>query len=1421
MLMAAQQTAWLQALGRFHVVLVHFPIALLFVAAMMEGWRILRRQPTASPNAVACLVVGAASAVAAAAAGWIHNWYSNFSGEQLKVDRLHQWMGVATAAVALLAIIALLFKNRGLKLYRYSTIACAILVGLTGHLGGTLTHGDGYLTELLFQKNGDDDLASAASSATAAPVMPIAAFPTDGKIDFAKHVQPIFANSCYECHSVAKKRGGLRMDSKKMFLEGGNGGKEIVPGKSAESLLLKRVRGEGNQKRMPIDHPPLPEEQIKILAAWVDQGASWPDNLTNDSATKEQHWAYKKPERPKLPEVKDKGWVKNGIDAFVLARLEKEGLKPSAEADRPTLIRRLSLDLTGLPPKPEEVDSFVNDPRPDAYERLVDRLLASPHYGERWGRHWLDIARYADTNGYEKDNPRSIWPYRDWVIKAINEDVPYDQFVIQQIAGDMLPGATADQKIATGFHRNTMFNEEGGIDVEEFRFKSVVDRVQTTSTAFMGLTMHCAQCHNHKYDQISQKEYYQFFAMLNNADEPKFNVPSRATNEQRRAVQAKVDQLTGELASKFPSRDESIRWEVLTPEKYTAKSDAKLELQKDKSLLATGPVPDTDTYVIQSKAKLDGVIAVRLEVLTDPSLPRDGPGRQGSSGNEGRNKNGNFVLSQILLEEEPIVSATTKPASQLAATQGAATRASTQANATTKALATSQKSATTRERFAAATKPAAPRTRIKIERAEADHSQKEFDVSKAIDDYFTNGWAIAGAGQTNKNHYAVFYTPQLSGEKNLVITLKQLYKKHTLGKFRISVGRKPAPLTTQPTQEERTKFLAQKLEEWEQSVKAKCAKWTVLDPSRFTRKHDATITKLDDKSLLFTGDSFYREEYKLEFDTDVKNITAMRVELLPDEALPKGGPGRDPNGGCLMSEMSAVALEKTPKPPSTQPATRPVEFASASADAAPDSVARAIDGAADTHWAVPGGAARRTAVFKLKQPLSGFDGGTTLALSILQNQFSEVSIGRMRVSVTSDAQAEEASGLPDEIEKIVLIPKEKRTAEQTLAIRNYFLGVTPLLAAQQQEIAQTKASMPQYTTTLVMEERSKPRVTKLHHRGEYLQPREPVDAPAVPAILPALPEDQPKNRLTLARWLVDQDNPLIGRVTMNRVWNTYFGRGIVSTIDDFGIMGEKPSHPELLDWLATELPRQHWSMKAMHKLIVTSSTYRQSSRVTPELQQKDPQNVLLTRGPRLRVEAEVVRDIALSASGLLAEKVGGPSVYPPQPPGIENLSYGPTPWVTSTGEERYRRGMYTFLKRTALYPGLTTFDAPTAEVTCTRRIRSNTPLQALTTLNDTVFVEAAQHLAQRLVKLNTDVDARIREAFRLCIARPPEAKEVEKVKGFYESQLKRFKDKSADPMPVAGVDPKNPPAGMDVTELAAWTTVSRAILNLDETVTRE
>jgi hypothetical protein len=1012
---------------------------------------------------------------------------------------------------------------------------------------------------------------------------------------FNTRVRPILAKHCFKCHGPDEKarKARLRLDQRQTARRGGKSGRPaIVSGYPEQSELIQRIFAEDEEEVMPPPHTknPLSVEEKQILKRWIAEGADY-----------RSHWAFVPPRQPPLPKVKQTNWPRNPIDHFILARLEAEGLKPSPQADRYTLARRLYLDLIGLPPTPEEAEAFVKDESADAYEKLVDRLLASPHYGERWARRWLDLARYADTNGYEKDRPRSIWPYRDWVLNALNADMPFDRFTIQQLAGDMLPDATLTQKIATGFHRNTMLNEEGGIDPLEYRFYAVVDRVATTGTTWLGLTVGCAQCHTHKFDPISHREYYQFLAFLNNADEPSLAVPRPDITRQRQEIEKKIAALVSDLPNRFPLDD---------------KTDKKA-----------------------------------------------------------------------------------------------------------------------------------------------------------------------------------------------------------------------------PNLEERRRALVQrKYRAWQEHEASRTVRWTVLRPTS-AKANLPHLTILDDNSILASGDQSKSDTYDLSFHTDLHGITALRLEVLPDERLPSGGPGRvdyeGPFGDFFLSEFRAFAGDK--KVVLTKAAH---SFASGAATAD-----KTIDGDPQTGWSINGGQGRpHTAVFTFAAPLAE---ATDLHVQMLFERYYSAGLGRFRISVTTDTRAAIARDMPAGVEDVLLVPEEERTASQKQRLFQQFLMTAPELAKERAEIDRLRKEMPAYPTTLVMTERppKDPRPTFLHNRGEFLQPRERVE-PEVFSILPPLPKDAPRNRLGLARWLVSPDNPLTGRVTMNRQWAAFFGRGIVRTLQDFGYQGELPSHPELLDWLAVEVVKQGWSMKKMHKLIVLSATYQQASRVTPELLTKDPDNTLLARGSRVRLEAEQVRDAVLRCSGLLAEQVGGPSVFPPQPPGVTTEgAYGQLPWKVSTGPDRYRRGLYTFSKRTAPFALFTTFDAPSGEVCVARREVSNTPLQALTVLNEPAFTEAAQVLGQRMAARKGSAAERVDYLFRRCLTRPPTPEETAQLVKFYETQKSRFEQKHLDAAKIAGpltlpsppeggegekLIPSPPAAGEgrvrgddDVNERAAWTALARILFNLDEAIVKD
>jgi hypothetical protein len=1004
-------------------------------------------------------------------------------------------------------------------------------------------------------------LAAALVPGFRADGQPAPAKAAAAEVRFNRDIRPILSNRCFKCHGPDLKKGGLNLRSRDSALkELKSGHVAIVPGKSDESELIERVTTPLDAERMPPRGKgnPLTREEVAKLRAWIDQGAQY-----------EEHWAYVKPQRPALPAVKHRTWVRNAIDEFVLARLEQEGLAPSPEADRETLIRRVTLDLTGLPPTLAEVDAFLADLGPDAYEKVVDRLLASPHYGEHQARSWLDLARYADTNGYEKDERRSAWPYRDWVIAAFNRDLPFDQFTIEQIAGDLLPSATLDQQIATGFHRNTMVNTEGGTDDEEFRVAAVVDRVNTTMFVWMGTTFACAQCHNHKFDPFTQQEYYRLFAFFNStqdrgrSNEPMVALPSPEVDARRRQLAAEIgrvqkvlDTPTPELAAARAKWEQSlagrtVAWTVLEPTSLTSAQGTTLTRQADGSVLAGGKSPETDTYTITAHTDLVGITAFRLEVLPDKTLPIQGPGRAG----------GNFVLNELRV------------------------------------------SAGGRDEAAQA---------VALQNASADFAQNGFAVAGAIDGNPKSGWAVAP--QFSRAHVAVFETREAVG--------------------------------------------------------------------------------------------------------------------LPE--------------------------------------------------------------------------------------------GTTLTFTLEHSYGGKQTLGRFRLSATAAPRPVRATLLPDSIVKVLGVEPGARTDAQKDELARYYRSITPELAKVREQLAalRRQEAAVRRPTTLVMKELATPRPTRVHIRGNHKNLGEPV-SPGVPAKLHPLRQGQPANRLGVACWLVDPDNPLVGRVMMNRIWARYFGRGLVETSEDFGAQGEPPTHPELLDWLATELVQQGWSLKAMHRLIITSATYRQSSRVTPGLYQRDQFNRLLARGPRFRMAAEMVRDNALAVSGLLRRKLGGPSVFPYQPDGVWFNPYSTDRWVMSTGGDQYRRGLYTFWRRTAPYATFMAFDAPSREVCCERRNRTNTPLQALATLNDKAFVDPAAALGRRMMAEAPGCDRdRAVHGFRLCVARRPTAAELELLLRLYRDNQEKYQKDPAAARALATSGIGAPPPEMEPARLAAWTVVANVLLNLDETVTK-
>ncbi len=1159
------------------------------------------------------------------------------------------------------------------------------------------------------------------------------------KLDFNRDVRPILSDKCFKCHGFDPKtrKADRRLDTRDGALAEKDGVRAIVPGNLDDSDVHVRIHSTDHDEQMP---PPksgksLTPAQIATLDHWIEQGAKY-----------DLHWAFKKPVQAALPPTSRPEWMRNPIDHFVMARLDREGLNPAPEGDRYTLVRRVSFDLTGLPPTVEEAEAFARDADPHAYERLVDRLLASPQYGERWARRWLDLARYADTNGYEKDRDRSIWPYRDWVVKALNAGMPFDEFTIEQLAGDLLPSATTDQRIATGFHRNTMLNEEGGIDAQEYRFLSIVDRVAVTGATWFGLTVQCAQCHTHKYDPITQRDYYALMAFLNNADEPELALPPADAAGAERNRQTRLANLLAELPGKFPVPS-NLLWRALRPISVATESGQKPKILDDASALFGGAAPEKDGYVFSFDLEAGAVEALQLEALADPSLTQGGPGRA---------YNGNFVLDGIEVEIVT-VGGETQP--------------------------------------------------VAIASAKADASQSEYGIENALKPQPGKGWAVdLQNGHWHENRVATFTFKnpiQAVGGERLVVKLSQHWgQQTTIGRVRLSAGA-PAP-ESRSVEARRQEALEHSFNLWLEHERSEVVAWTPVRPLG-VKSNGARLETESDDAIFISGDMTKSDWFEATFAGAQSGITAIRLEVLADERLPAGGPGRvyyeGPAGDFFLSEFTVAAEgQKVALAGATQTFAKEKFTAD-----------KAIDGDPQSGWSIEGGQGRdHAAVFRLASPLTARE----FSVKLLCERYYAAGLGKFRISVSTDPRALAANEISPEIEKLLLLPDASLTATQRAALRQQFLLSTPALASAQREI-EGLLRPARGATTLVLQERpaDNPRKTQVHHRGEFLQLEDEVQ-PAVPAVLGALPEDAPCNRLSLARWLVSPENPLTARVIINREWAAFFGRGLVRTIGDFGSQGSPPSHPELLDWLAVEFMKQGWQLKQMEKLIVMSAAYRQSSATSFELAARDPENELLARGPRFRLDAEMVRDGALRESGLLSLEMGGPGVRPPQPVGVTEAAYGNPKWNADSGKNRYRRSLYTFAKRSAPFALYNTFDAPTGEACIVHRDVSDTPLQALALLNDVVFLEAAQALGRQFAEAKETPEERIAMLFQKCLTRPPSAEEVATLLHFLEAQRRRLRSGELDARAIAGSDDG------DRIERAAWTTLARAIFNFDEAITK-
>ena len=1002
-------------------------------------------------------------------------------------------------------------------------------------------------------------------------------------VDFNRQIRPLLVEHCLACHGPDEKtrKAGLRLDGPKLAQITTDSGKLITPGKPEESDLIARLMHSDNTRKMPPPKfaKPLSIAQIDLLKTWISQGAKV-----------STHWAFAPPVRPPIPSVKNNNWARNPIDAFVLARLETEGLIPEPEAVKTRLLRRVSLDLNGLPPTPAELDAYLADSSPHAYECAVDRLLASPRYGERMALEWLDMARFADSNGFQVDSGRAMWPWRDWVINAFNTNLPFDRFTIEQIAGDMLPNARPDQIIATGFQRNHRLNGEGGLIAEEWRIETVIDRVETTSLAWMGLTTGCARCHDHKYDPLSQKEFYQLFSLFNNVPESGTLQENRKGGNTDPAIEVSTPETAGKIreageaiqiakakiadeelkapprvevwASEQASRLGKTIWRPFDPNSVQGQSGSKYIRQPDATWLAHGDNPNHETTI--AKAKVSGALtAVRLICLPDDSLP-------GKS--VGRFSNGNFVLTR--LEADLFIPGTAKP------------------------------------------------VRLKFTKALADFSQTGWPIESAVENNSAKGWAVDG------------------------------------------------PTRRQPLE----------------------------------------------------------------------------------------------------------------------------------------------------------------AIFKLGEMVQA-PVGSLLELRLVQATLGGHNIGRFRLAITDQTPTEvrlgEAGPSPD-LAEAFKTPAEKRTEVQKKLLLGHYLNTAsgPLgmakadLAKKELELKTLKDAQP---TAMVMQE-GPPRPAHLLIRGQYDRKGEEVKG-GFPAMLPPPPPGAKADRLTLARWLAEPAHPLTARVWVNRAWERFLGAGLCRSTDNMGTQADFPSHPELLDWLATEFVARKWDMKAMARLIVTSATYRQGSRVDPAKLRQDPANRLLARGPRLRLPGEILRDQALFVSGLLIEKVGGPSARPYMPTGVwdETSVYGDLRnYKHDTGEGLYRKSLYTVWKRTAAPPSMLLFDAPNREACMVRRGRTNTPLQALALLNEITYVEAARKLAERmLTEGGPDTATRLRHGFRMVLAREPSAEELSILNIGLTRDRQRFLTNPAAAKNLVDVGETKASESASRVDLAAYTLAANVLLNLDECVTRE
>ena len=1258
----------------------------------------------------------------------------------------------------------------------------------------------------------------------------------EAALNYNLDIRPILSDNCYACHGPDAKtrQADLRLDTKEGAFSEPSGYPVLVPGKPEESELYLRLVSEDETYRMPPSdfNKTLTPEQIEALTQWIREGAEW-----------EEHWSFTPLLQPAPPAVKKKDWVRNPIDAFILSRLEKEGLQPADETDKRTLIRRLSFDLTGLPPTLEEIHRFLNDDSPNAYQNLIDTFMAKPEYGEHLARFWLDVARYGDTHGLHLDNYREMWPYRDWVINAFNENMPFDQFTIEQLAGDLLREPTVDQRVATGFNRSHVTTSEGGSIADEYYVRYAVDRANTTATVWMGLTAGCAQCHDHKYDPITQKEYYQLYAYFNNITEnamdgnrkdspPVVKLPTPDQKAQLANFDAQIADLDGQSKGALPHIDTAQiawengipRWTYVKPNVVLSQGGATLEIQEDNSVLASGTNPDKEVYEIIAELPSGNWSALRLEGIPDKSLPASGIGRSDNS---------NVVLTGISVDVVPV----SKSAEILNAAKEAAEKAAEAAkvseaeeeevvpetdvaeeappetetaeepapetdvaedappetetaeeiaeetppeNAAAEASETeTAQNAETVEDAAETAEEHDPWTPLPIVQAWADYEQPngDFVILNAIDDTPETGWGLESNKNPGNGRQAIFLVANPFGREGGVLRIRLKHEsehaKHHFGRFRLAVTDVP---TIYPM-----------------GSKVSLENWHSVGP--FTAEHG---------NIAFYN--VYEPETK---PVNTQDKFTVGSETLAWQQQTHWSDGQVHND--IVGENSATYLYRNIVSETRQKAVLYLSSNDAlkvwvnQTEVLASNIQR--DAAPDTD--------------KLQIQLN--PGNNALLLKVVNYSGPSGFFFRME----SDEPIVKAN-----IVDTIAIERGQRSAEQQTQIREYYRrnvskdeGLKKLYA-DLADIQKKRNSLDSgITTTLVMQERTEPRGAYVLERGAYQHRGEQV-TPQTPAVLPRMVKGAPPNRLSLAKWLVSPKHPLTARVTVNRFWQNIFGTGIVLTAEDFGTQGTPPSHPELLDWLATEFVASGWDVQAMLKLMLTSATYRQGAKVTPEKLERDADNVLLSRAPRYRFDAEIVRDNALAASGLLHTQIGGPSVKPPQPGGLWKAvgftGSNTDTFVKDTGADKiYRRSLYTFWKRTAPPPQMNILDAPSREACTIRRERTNTPMQALMLMNDPQFVEAARVFAERTLKAGGETpEERIAFMFEIATAREPKPSEAALLLETLQAHAEEFKADPEAAKALIVVGESKPDEKLDAVEVATWTMIANLILNLDEVLNK-